>query len=324
MILYIEDEPAAVSLTMISEGKGILYRTAYDPKFARYAPGAISTTKTVEYLIDREHVTEIDFGRDAESYKKYWVRHKRFRWGVIAYNCRTTGGLFGLCWHVFWGCVNKMKKEDDVDDQPVTIPKAGKISRIVYRILSRVLVGTLGQNVGVAAVERVASMFPTLVQVYCGTREPVVRAESEFFLASDDLHLHDFQKVVVVGGGSIPVTAMHWASHFGGPIIVLERNRRTTTSCRRLVRKRRLKNIQVLRMDGEAYEDYDNSIVLFSLHVTDRAAIIEKMVATATGKSAVFVRVPNDESLDVDGVSWQTVKEFRQFRVVMAIIKPRH
>jgi CelD/BcsL family acetyltransferase involved in cellulose biosynthesis len=100
MILYIDDQPAAAELSMLSEGRAILYRTAYDPQFAEHSPGAIVTTKMVEHLIDREKVTEIDFGRDAEPHKRIWVRQRRFRQGIIAYNCRTMGGLFGLCWHV--------------------------------------------------------------------------------------------------------------------------------------------------------------------------------------------------------------------------------
>jgi CelD/BcsL family acetyltransferase involved in cellulose biosynthesis len=114
MILYIEDQPAAAELVMISEGRAVFYRTAYDPRFANHSPGAINTTKMVEHLIDRENVTEIDFGRDAEAHKKFWVRQRRYRQGIIAYNCRSMGGLFGLCWHVceeFWNMVKRKERE---------------------------------------------------------------------------------------------------------------------------------------------------------------------------------------------------------------------
>jgi hypothetical protein len=200
----------------------------------------------------------------------------------------------------------------------VSTPQTGSISRFVYRILNKILLGLLGRNAGVAAVEYVASVWPALGRVYCGTREPLVRAECNFFLASDVFDVRDIQKVIVVGGGAVPVTAMHWAGRFDGPIVVLEKNRLTTMLCKRFVRKRGLQNIQVLCLDGEAYEDYDNSIVLFSLHVTNKAFIVDKVLAAGMGKSAVCVRISADEQLDSTAANWRTIEEYRNFKVVAA------
>jgi CelD/BcsL family acetyltransferase involved in cellulose biosynthesis len=112
LVLYIEDQPAAVELAIIAEGRGMFYRTAYDPRFAEHSPGAIVRTKLVEHLIDRENVTEIDFGRDAEEHKKFWVRQQRVRQGIIAYNCSTFGGMFGLCWHTYERCWSMVKRKE--------------------------------------------------------------------------------------------------------------------------------------------------------------------------------------------------------------------
>ena len=111
MILYVDDQPAAVELTMISEGRAILYRTAYDPKFATYSPGSIATTKSIEHMINCDQVTEIDFGRDGEKHKRIWARHSRERIGIIAFDVRTMGGVFGLSWHLGEGIWKAVKRK---------------------------------------------------------------------------------------------------------------------------------------------------------------------------------------------------------------------
>jgi len=114
MILYIEDQPAAAELSMISEDRAILYRTAYDPRFSTFSPGSIVTTKAIEHMINYDRITEIDFGRDGEKHKRIWARHSRERLGIIAFNCRTMGGAFGLGWHLgeaIWRAVKRKERK---------------------------------------------------------------------------------------------------------------------------------------------------------------------------------------------------------------------
>ncbi len=95
MILYFDQNPAAVELAFLHGNSGILYRTAYIQKYAKYSLGSIIILKMIEYLLNVEHVSEIDFGRDDESYKKMWVTRQRFRKGLIAYNLNTFWGIYG-------------------------------------------------------------------------------------------------------------------------------------------------------------------------------------------------------------------------------------
>jgi hypothetical protein len=215
------------------------------------------------------------------------------------------------------GVWSNEKKGNNIASQPARTPRAGGTSRFVYRLLNKILLSVLGRNAGVAALEYAASVIPALGRVYCGTREPLVRAECDYFLTSDVLDFQCFHQVVMVGGGAVPVTAMHWAARFDGPVVVLEKSRLATMLCKRYVRKRGFQNIQVLCLNGKAYEEYDNSIVLCSLHVTKKTCIVRKLLADATGKSIIFVRISNGEQLGTGAVNWHTVAEFRNFKVLV-------
>lgn len=95
MVLYFDQRPAAVELAILHGGKGVLLRTAYCPEYAKYSVGSIILLKMMEHLINKDHVSEIDFGRDDELYKKIWVTRQRYRKGLIAYNLKTVWGLYG-------------------------------------------------------------------------------------------------------------------------------------------------------------------------------------------------------------------------------------
>ncbi|MFZ2388006.1 MAG: hypothetical protein WAW69_09375, partial [Polaromonas sp.] len=41
-------------------------------------------------------VTEVDFLIGDDAYKKNWMSHRRERWGIVAYNPKTLGGIFEL------------------------------------------------------------------------------------------------------------------------------------------------------------------------------------------------------------------------------------
>ena len=91
--------PVAVDLALLHNGNGVLYRTAYDPLFARDSVGSMAVLKMIEQLIEEDRVKTLDFGRDDEDYKKIWVSRQRYRKGVLLFNPRTLGGIQGLLRH---------------------------------------------------------------------------------------------------------------------------------------------------------------------------------------------------------------------------------
>lgn len=59
----------AAELGLLSGGRHHLWFPVYDPAFARYSPGALMTLDTLEALAG-SGVTRVDFGVDADSYKR--------------------------------------------------------------------------------------------------------------------------------------------------------------------------------------------------------------------------------------------------------------
>jgi hypothetical protein len=190
-----------------------------------------------------------------------------------------------------------------------------KMIRPVYRGTDRALHAILGRNTGVAALEFVSAFIPPFSKIYCATRERLVRPEFEFFQHQEVLRSEHFHKVVMVGGGAIPITAMYWASHCNLPVIVLEKGRITSRLCRRQLKRHGLKNASVLCVYGEDYDCYANSIVLISLHATNKSQIVSKVMESRADKKAISVRALKNEELDGIGIGWVIVRQYRDFDV---------
>ena len=96
-IVYVEDRPAATQLVFLAGRRALFYRTAYDPAFAKDSVGAVVKLGMIRHLLDEDRdVDEFDFGRDKETFKWTWASKERTRCGMLAFDCRTLGGLRGL------------------------------------------------------------------------------------------------------------------------------------------------------------------------------------------------------------------------------------
>jgi len=93
-LLYIQEQPAAAQLWIVSNSRATIYKLAYDEQFAKTSVGSILSKVLFEHAIDIDHVDEIDYGIGGESYKKDWMDSMRKIVGVQAYNRRTCLGLF--------------------------------------------------------------------------------------------------------------------------------------------------------------------------------------------------------------------------------------
>jgi hypothetical protein len=92
-LLYLDNEPAAAQLWLISGGVAFLHRLAYDERFRDLSPGTVLTWYVVREMLDAEKVGELDLGVGDDSYKADWVPDRRERWGIVGFNPRTPGGL---------------------------------------------------------------------------------------------------------------------------------------------------------------------------------------------------------------------------------------
>ena len=92
-LLYIDDAPAAAQCWMVSGGVAYLHRLAYDERFGELSPGTVLSWQVIRHVLDADHVRELDFGVGDDAYKADWVSGRRERWGILAFNPRTLGGL---------------------------------------------------------------------------------------------------------------------------------------------------------------------------------------------------------------------------------------
>jgi hypothetical protein len=94
-IARLNGQAIAAQLWVVVNKKSYIFKVAYDEKFKSFAPGTLVTAMLMQHVITHDQVTEVDFLTGDDSYKKNWMSHRRERWGIIAYNLKTTGGAAG-------------------------------------------------------------------------------------------------------------------------------------------------------------------------------------------------------------------------------------
>lgn len=99
-IAYIDNQPAAAQIWMVSHNVASIYKLAYDEKFSKLSVGTILTARLMQHVIDIDHVCEVDYLTGDDDYKRDWMSHRRERWGIIAFNLRTLNGVLAAIKHM--------------------------------------------------------------------------------------------------------------------------------------------------------------------------------------------------------------------------------
>lgn len=94
-IAWLHGQPIAAQLWMVSNGKASIYKLAYHQHYKAHSAGTLLTAMLLAHAIDQDKVTEVDYLSGDDPYKKTWMTHRRERWGLMAYNPTTLGGLWG-------------------------------------------------------------------------------------------------------------------------------------------------------------------------------------------------------------------------------------
>jgi hypothetical protein len=99
-LVYVDEEPAAAQLWIVNGRIASIYKLAYDERFAPLSVGTILTARLMEHVLDVDKVHEVDYLTGDDSYKKNWMSHRRERWGIMALNPRTVGGVLHIIRHI--------------------------------------------------------------------------------------------------------------------------------------------------------------------------------------------------------------------------------
>lgn len=83
-VLWLGDVPVAAQIWLLHPGGWAgVQKLAHDEAYRALAPGTVLTALMVRHLLQRDGVTELDFGRGDDFYKRSWTGQRRQRTGVI-------------------------------------------------------------------------------------------------------------------------------------------------------------------------------------------------------------------------------------------------
>lgn len=95
-LAYLKDKPVAAQVWIVGQGRAEIHKLAYDAEHKAFSPGTLLSEYLMRHVVEQDKVTEIDYLIGADPYKQLWMDQRRERWGIVAYNPRTLGGIFGL------------------------------------------------------------------------------------------------------------------------------------------------------------------------------------------------------------------------------------
>lgn len=99
-LLYVDDDPAAAQIWIVSGGRATILRLSYDERFGKLAVGTVLTRELMRHVIEVDRVREVDIGRGDDPYKSKWFGRRRERWGILAFNRRTAKGWLAAARHL--------------------------------------------------------------------------------------------------------------------------------------------------------------------------------------------------------------------------------
>lgn len=110
-IAWLDGTPIAVQLWIVANGKANIYKLAYDEAYKAHGSGTVLTAMLMEHVIEIDSVAEVDYLTGDDPYKKSWMSDRRERWGIVAYNPQTLGGILGLAKEVFGRILKTVKRK---------------------------------------------------------------------------------------------------------------------------------------------------------------------------------------------------------------------
>lgn len=149
--------------------------------------------------------------------------------------------------------------------------------------------------------------------------------EKEFIHLSQHYDLSSIERVIVVGAGAVPYTALFFSRRLSKPVYAIERNAISYYACSRLVRRLNAASISVVKESGELYRGYENSLVIIVLHTRLKQGVLDKAMA---GNSIVVVRVPLTEnrsffeSVNLEGTEHTSVEHTAPPMVSIFVANP--
>ena len=98
-VLTLQGQAIAAQLWLLKDGKASIYKLAYVEGFARYSAGSVLTHHLMHHALDVDQVHEVDYLTGDDAYKSDWMSDRRERRGIVAFDLRTSQGLWAASRH---------------------------------------------------------------------------------------------------------------------------------------------------------------------------------------------------------------------------------
>ena len=95
-VMTLAGEAVAAQIWLVRGRKATIFKLAHRESTADHSPGTLLTHWMAQTLLREDALTEIDFGRGDDTYKRDWLGYSRIRTGLIAADRRTRAGLSAL------------------------------------------------------------------------------------------------------------------------------------------------------------------------------------------------------------------------------------
>lgn len=105
-VLWLNGEPLAAQLWLVSHGKANIYKLAYVQGFEKLSAGSVLTTALMQHSMDVDGVAEVDYLSGDDAYKADWMAARRERVGLVAFDKRSVWGVACAARHfaaAWWG-----------------------------------------------------------------------------------------------------------------------------------------------------------------------------------------------------------------------------
>ncbi len=108
-LLSLQDHPLAAQFWVVRDGKAAVLKLAHDEASRALSPGTVLTGLMIRHMLESEHVSELDFGRGDDGYKKDWTGARRQRIGFLLAKPSSFRGSAAILRH-FAGKLRRLAK----------------------------------------------------------------------------------------------------------------------------------------------------------------------------------------------------------------------
>ena len=98
-LLHSGGRAVAAQIWLLAGGSATVVKLAHDEAFKPLSPGTVLTARMTRHLIEAEKVSELDYGRGDDPYKRLWTTGRRQRIGVVLASPWQAAGAIAIARH---------------------------------------------------------------------------------------------------------------------------------------------------------------------------------------------------------------------------------